>query len=103
MVSVVMTTTSGEDEASHIADVLVGDRYAACAHILPRIESVYWWEEKMQRDEESVLIVKTTKRKVESVIKKIKELHTYEVPEIIAFESSNACEVFEKYVLEEVK
>ncbi len=81
---VVFVTCSSKEEASKIAHSLVQERLAACVNILSPIRSIYRWEGKICDDEEWLLIIKTQKQKFEELEKKVRSLHSYSVPEIIA-------------------
>ncbi|MBI3653255.1 MAG: divalent-cation tolerance protein CutA [Acidobacteria bacterium] len=77
-------TTPNQEEASRIAEALVNERLAACVNILPAIESVYRWEGQVTRDREVLLIIKTTAHRFAELEQRIKALHSYTTPEIIA-------------------
>ncbi len=62
-------------------------RLIACANILPKIESHYWWKGRMQKSSEALLIIKTRKSLMKKIIKEIKALHSYELPVIEFFET----------------
>ena len=81
---VVFVTTTNNEEAASIADALVSERLAACVNILGPIESVYRWEGKVTRDREALMIIKTTGERYPEVERRIKELHSYSTPEIVA-------------------
>jgi periplasmic divalent cation tolerance protein len=81
---VIFITASGEDEAAKIGHALVGARLAACVNIVRGIRSVYRWQGTVEDESEVLMIVKTQKALFEEVAKKVKELHSYSVPEIIA-------------------
>lgn len=72
------------DEASTLAGLIVEKRLAACVQVVPTISSVYWWEGKVCRDEESLLLCKTDASVVESLTALICEAHSYDVPEVIS-------------------
>ena len=80
---VFMTAANGE-EATRLADLLVGAHLAACVQILPEMESVYRWEGKIERQSETLLIVKTTTAKFADLEREVRALHSYETPEIVA-------------------
>jgi periplasmic divalent cation tolerance protein len=80
---VVLVTASSEAEAQAIARTLVENRLAACVTLLP-VRSVYTWKGEIQSDEEWQLLIKTDLAKFPSLEAQIQELHSYEVPEIIA-------------------
>ncbi len=81
---VVIVTASNEDEAAKIGRTLVDERLAACANIVPKIRSIYRWEGKVQDDPEALMLIKTTTERFEELEARVKELHSYSVPEIIA-------------------
>lgn len=80
---VFMTAANGE-EATRLADLLIGAHLAACVQILPEMESVYRWEGKIERQSEVLLIAKTTTAKFAELEREVRALHSYETPEIIA-------------------
>ena len=80
---VFMTAANGE-EATRLADMLVGAQLAACVQILPEMESVYRWQGKIERESEVLLLAKTTKAKFEELERQVRALHSYDTPEIIA-------------------
>lgn len=81
---VVLMTCATEEEGRKIADALLDERKAACVGIFPKGESFFWWEGKKDRAEEYLLIAKTRKSFLDELIRLVKEVHSYEVPEIIA-------------------
>ena len=80
---VFMTAANGE-EATRLADMLVGAHLAACVQILPEIESVYRWQGKVERQAEVLLIAKTTRGKFDELEREVRALHSYDTPEIVA-------------------
>lgn len=80
----VFVTTSSRKEAMTIAQDVVRARCAACANILPSVTSIFWWQKKVQRSRETLLVIKTTRRQYRALEKAIRSLHSYEVPEIIS-------------------
>jgi len=81
---VVFITAANGEEATRLAEMLVGAHLAACVQILPEMESVYRWEGKVERQAEILLLAKTTKDKFEDLEREVRALHSYETPEIIA-------------------
>ena len=80
---VFMTAANGE-EATRLADLLIGAHLAACVQILPEMESVYRWEGKIERQSEILLLAKTTRAKFADLEREVRALHSYETPEIVA-------------------
>jgi len=81
---VVFITASSEDEAAMIGHALVEARLAACVNIMKGVRSVYRWQGKVEDESEVLMIAKTQKGLFEDLVKKVKELHSYTVPEVIA-------------------
>lgn len=81
---VIFVTTSSKDEARAIAEALVSLKLVACANILGSVQSIFRWEGKLCEENETLVILKSVKSRVEEVVKKVRQLHSYDVPEIIA-------------------
>lgn len=79
----VLLCTASEEESEKLAKTLVEDRLAACVNITA-VKSYYLWDEEFCEDKEALLIIKTEKSLVDQIIERIKEVHSYDVPEIIA-------------------
>ena len=97
---VFMTAANGE-EATRLADMLVGAHLAACVQILPGMISVYVWEGKVQRENEHLMLIKTLPDKYAELEKFITANHSYTTPEIVAVESSEVAEPYRQW-LEEI-
>ncbi|HEX9669095.1 MAG TPA: divalent-cation tolerance protein CutA [Thermoanaerobaculia bacterium] len=83
---VVVTTVGTEEQANLLAREIVGRRQAACVNILPGVRSVYRWQGKICQDGELMLVIKTLDSEFEGVAATIRELHSYDLPEILAFQ-----------------
>jgi periplasmic divalent cation tolerance protein len=83
---IVLTTVPNMDVANKIAKSLVESKLAACVNIISNVKSVYFWENKIYEDNELILLIKTVANNFKEVEKKIKELHPYQLPEIISLE-----------------
>jgi periplasmic divalent cation tolerance protein len=81
---VVFLTAANGEEATRLADLLIGAHLAACVQILPEMESVYRWEGKIERQSEILLLAKTTTAKLAELEREVRALHSYDTPEIIA-------------------
>ena len=82
---IIFITCNDDEEAQNIAELLLEQRLAACVNIVPNINSSFWWEGKIDTAEESLLIVKTSAKKLTEIIHSVKTVHSNTVPEIIAF------------------
>lgn len=80
----VMITAPGEEHGEKIAKALVEDRLGACVNLISKIRSFFRWKGQMCEEEEVLLLIKTTAESMERLIQRVKELHPYELPEIIA-------------------
>ncbi|MDH5364570.1 MAG: divalent-cation tolerance protein CutA [Dehalococcoidia bacterium] len=81
---VILITTGSEEEAHRIADQLLNQRKAACVNIMPRVDSLFWWQGKLDSAQESLLVIKTKASKLKEITELVKKVHSYEVPEVIA-------------------
>ena len=79
-----LCTCPDRDKALELAEALVGERLAACVNLIPGLTSVYRWEGAIQQDSEVLLLIKTQETRVAALIERLRQLHPYEVPEIIA-------------------
>lgn len=80
----ILVTTKNSEEAKRIADALLKERLIACANIINAVDSVFIWQGKRDHAKESLLILKTKKSFFKKVAHKVKLLHSYQTPEIIA-------------------
>lgn len=80
----VVLVTCPPDKAHGIAEALVGARVAACVNVVPALQSVYRWQGAVQRDDEALLIAKTTRDRFDALKQAVLAHHPYELPEVIA-------------------
>jgi periplasmic divalent cation tolerance protein len=80
---IVFLTAPTVEEATRLADLLIGAHLAACVQILPEMESVYRWQGKIERQSEILLIAKTTAAKFAELEREVRALHSYDTPEIV--------------------
>jgi periplasmic divalent cation tolerance protein len=90
-------------EAQNIGRTLVEERLVACVNILNNVSSLYWWEGKIQNDQEVILIAKTTRRLIPEVIERVKSLHSYICPCIVFLDLNGGNPAFLNWVETEVK
>ena len=100
---VIFVTTSSEEEAHKIAELLLERRKAACVNIVPSVGSSFWWQGKLDSARESLLIIKTRASLLPEIIELIKTVHSHEVPEIIALSIIGGNEDYLKWIDDEVK
>ena len=81
---VVLITAGSEEEAHKIAKLLINEKKAACVNIVPRVDSLFRWKGKIDSARENLLLVKSRASLLSEIITLVKEVHSYEVPEIIA-------------------
>jgi periplasmic divalent cation tolerance protein len=99
----VLTTASSLEESKKIARELVQRRLAACINIIPKIESVYRWEGKVEEAQEFLLLIKTTESAFARVREAIQQFHSYEVPECIALSIEEGSLAYLKWIDEAVE
>ena len=82
----VLITTDNREEARRIAELLVSNKKAACVNIVADVDSLFRWKGKVESARESLLLVKTRAALLPEIISLVKEIHSYEIPEIIALQ-----------------
>lgn len=83
-----ISTAGSSKEANKIARMLVEERLAACVTLISGADSYFFWEGRIVREKETVILVKTVKSNANKIIKKVKEIHSYQVPEILFFRAA---------------
>jgi len=81
---IVFISAASKDEAARIGTALVNEHIAACVNILPQIRSLFFWEGRIQDESETLIVVKSRLSLLDRIIARVKELHSYTVPEVIA-------------------
>ncbi len=81
---VVVLITIPVEKGQELTDFIVENKLGACVNVVPEVSSVYWWKGKVEKDKEALLVVKTLASKFGQLVEKVKEVHPYTVPEIIA-------------------
>jgi periplasmic divalent cation tolerance protein len=97
---VVLITASSSEEAEKITRVLVEEKLAACVSQVPGVKSTYWWKGKVETASEILLVAKTLKTKVKTLIKAVKKNHSYSVPEVIALRIKDGNKDYLKWIQE---
>jgi periplasmic divalent cation tolerance protein len=81
---VVLVTAPGREEALRISESLVKDRLCACCNVVEGVSSIFTWKGALEHEKECLIIIKTNSALFENLMARIKELHSYDVPEIIS-------------------
>lgn len=102
-IRLIHSTVGSVEDAEKIADTLVRERVAACVGFVPRITSVYRWKGRIERETETMLIIKTAADRVDAAMARLRELHPYEVPEIVVIPVERASESYRDWVLAETR
>ena len=99
---VLILTTCSPDSAEHLGMELVKSKNCACVNIIPGINSIYHWKGKIQRDNESILVLKTERRNVQSTWKELRKHHPYEIPEFVVVNVSQGSPDYLKWISESI-
>ena len=100
---IIFITVDSQESANKITQALLEERKAACVNMIPKIESHYSWQGKIESADEIMLIVKTRAALIDDVAKLVKKIHPYIVPEIIAMPIVGGNDDYLKWVEEETK
>ncbi|MGF1640323.1 MAG: divalent-cation tolerance protein CutA [Rhodospirillales bacterium] len=101
--TMIYITASSPAEALTIGRTVVGERLAACANVLPGVTSVYWWQGEVQEEAEASLILKTRSDLVERLTARVKQLHSYGCPCIVALPIAAGNPDFLRWIAEETR
>jgi len=99
---VIVLCTAPPEEAVKLAKILVEERLAACVN-LARVRSYFFWESEVCNENEDLLIIKTKRRKLDDLTAKIREIHSYEVPEIISIPIMDGDERYLEWIATSLK
>jgi periplasmic divalent cation tolerance protein len=102
-INLIYITAKDLKEAKKIGKELVKERLAACVNILDKINSLYWWEGKIQEDSEALIIAKTKEALVPLLIEKVKALHSYACPCVVALPIQNGNKEFIDWVVSQTR
>ena len=101
--TVLFITTANTEEAQRIASMLLNQKKAACVNIVPKVSSLFWWQDKLDSAQESLLIVKTKTSLLNEVVTLVREIHSYDIPEIIALPIVGGNQDYLDWIGKEVK
>jgi len=99
---VVLVTTPTPEEGERIARHLVGEHLAACVNLVPGVRSLFWWEERVQDEQETLLVIKSREDRFDALAARVRSLHSYSVPEVIALPIVRGAEAYLTWIDEVV-
>ena len=94
----IITTVSTEKEGRMIANELVKNKLAACVNIVPKVYSVYEWDNAIQNETEVMLMIKTTKAREKEIYQTVQSLHSYDTPELITLPIENGSDRYLRWL-----
>lgn len=100
-VRVVLVTAPDAETGARVARTLLEDHLVACANLLPQVRSLYRWEGRVEDEPEVLLVLKTRSALVDALSERVREVHPYDVPEVIALPVTAGHAPYLKWVLEE--
>ena len=103
MYIVIFITAKDKAEGEKIARHLLAEKLAACVNIIPTVESFFWWENKIDQSAETLLIVKSKKILFPRLVKAVRAVHSYSVPEIIALPIAAGDKAYLKWISDSVR
>jgi periplasmic divalent cation tolerance protein len=102
-IALVLTTVAADERAEQVARQLVEDRLAACVNLYPPMVSMYRWKGAVERDAERQMVIKTTRDRLDALQMRLRELHSYELPEFVVLAVENGSEAYLSWVREQVR
>ena len=99
---VLLVTAGTRDEAERLGEGLVTERLAACGTVIPMVHSFFRWEGRLQREHESLLLIKTSSHRIQAAVEYLKEHHSYELPEILQIDITGGLQPYLDWLLGEV-
>lgn len=102
-VLVAYCTCPDAETASRIAEALVTERLAACVNMLPGVRSVYRWQGGVEHADEVLLVIKTTRDRLDALTARLPSLHPYELPELAAVEAAGGLPAYLAWVAEQTR
>lgn len=97
---IILSTVALQSEAARVGHELVEGRFAACVNIVPALQSIYRWQERVHDEAEVMMIIKTTRAGLDATIGRLRELHPYDVPEIVVLDPESVDAAYDAWVIE---
>ena len=98
----IMVTTGGRDDAERLGEALVVEHLAGCCSVIPTVHSVYYWEGRLKREHEALLLVKTLESRAAAVQEYVRSHHEYELPEILQITVEGGSSEYLNWLAEQV-
>ncbi len=99
----VILVTAPAKEAEPLARTLLEERLIACANLIPKVTSLYWWEGKIERGAETLIVMKTPRALTRKLFARLKKLHSYSVPEFLALAPLESNPDYESWAIQSVR
>lgn len=103
MHSLILVSAADKEEARKIAKALIKNKLAACVNISGKVESLFWWQGKVDKVNEYLLIIKSNKAMIPKVVKLVKSMHSYQVPEIISLPVTSGLKKYLRWIDESLR
>lgn len=95
-----ITTVSNRDEANSISEQLTKSRLAVCVNIVEGVQSLFFWDNSLQKESELLMLIKCSENKLEELEAALLDMHPYDTPEFICFEASKVSKGYKKWIEE---
>ena len=99
---IVLTTVADDDQAEVLARRLVDERLAACVNVCPPMTSFYRWKDVVERDSERQLVIKTVRAQLPALLARLRQLHSYELPEFVVLTVEDGSAEYLKWIGEQI-
>lgn len=95
---IVLTTAANPEEAEHLARILVEERLAACASLIPGVQSIYHWQGQVESATETLLVLKTGPEQIAALEQRLHELHSYQTPEFLVLNVESGSRAYLEWI-----